>query len=65
MALTLSRSDSWIGGVCGGIASWLGWDSNAVRLLYALISFFTGVVPGIVVYVVLLAVMPVENPPER
>jgi phage shock protein C len=61
MVLTLSKSDSWFGGVCGGIAHWLGWNSNAVRLLYVLATVSTGVVPGIAIYFALLLVMPFEK----
>jgi len=47
-----------IGGVCGGIARWLGWDSTHVRLVYVLVSVFSAAFPGILVYIVLWLVMP-------
>ena len=53
--------DSWIGGVCGGIARWLGWDSNLVRLLYVLLSIGSAAFPGILVYIVLWIAMPEER----
>ena len=55
-----SRNDAMIGGVCGGIAEWLGWDPTLVRVLYVLISIFSAAFPGILVYVILWAVMPQE-----
>ncbi len=61
MTLALSKSNSWIGGVCGGIARWLGWNSNAVRLLFVLATIFSGIVPGIAIYFALLLVMPFEK----
>jgi phage shock protein C len=55
------RDDRIIAGVCGGIARWLGWDSTAVRVLYVLVSFFSMAFPGILVYIVLWVVMPLEE----
>lgn len=55
----LSRSHNrWLFGVCGGIAEWLGWSPNAVRLLYVLVSILSAAFPGIIVYLVLWLVMP-------
>ena len=53
-----SASDRQIGGVCGGIAAWLGWDPTTVRLLYVLVSILSAAFPGIIVYIVLYFVMP-------
>lgn len=57
MPLQLSRN-SMIGGVCGGIARWLGWDPTLVRLLYVLISILSAAFPGILVYILLWILMP-------
>jgi phage shock protein C len=59
--LVRTRNDRWIAGVCGGLARWLGWNSTAVRLLYVLISFFSAAFPGILVYIILALVMPLEE----
>ncbi len=58
--LTRVTNDKVIGGVCGGIAKYLGWDPAIVRLLYVLISFFSAAFPGIFVYIILWIVMPEE-----
>ena len=29
--LARNPNDKWIAGVCGGIARWLGWNSDVVR----------------------------------
>lgn len=47
-----------LGGVCGGIAQWLGWDPTLVRIAYVLISIFSAAFPGMLVYVILWLVMP-------
>jgi len=54
--LKRSRDQRIIAGVCGGIAEWLGWSAGTTRLLYVLLTLFTGV-PAIL-YLVLWVVMP-------
>ena len=58
MALTRSRKNKLIAGVCGGVAEWLGWDPTVVRILYVLVSILSVAFPGILVYLVLWIVMP-------
>jgi phage shock protein C len=59
--LARNPHDKWIAGVCGGIARWLGWNSDAVRLLYVLISVLSAAFPGLLVYAILWLVMPLEE----
>lgn len=47
-----------LGGVCGGIAEWLGWDPTAVRLTYILLSILSAAFPGLLVYLILWLVTP-------
>jgi len=47
-----------IGGVCGGIAAFLGWSPTTVRVLYVLVSILSAAFPGILVYLILWIVMP-------
>ena len=58
MPLHLSRTDRIFGGVCGGIADWLGWSPTTVRVLYVVVSILSAAFPGILVYLVLWLVMP-------
>ena len=58
MPLYRSRRNSILGGVCGGIAEWLGWSPVWVRLLYIVISILSVAFPGIIVYIILWVVMP-------
>ena len=58
MALTRSRRNRMIAGVCGGLAHSLGWDPTLVRVLYVLVSVISAAFPGILVYLVLWVVMP-------
>lgn len=50
-------SNKKVAGVCAGIAEYLGWDVTLVRVLYALLTFFT-CFAGIIVYIILMIVMP-------
>jgi phage shock protein PspC (stress-responsive transcriptional regulator) len=68
MAVQRSRNDRILAGVCGGIARSLGWSSTAVRILYVIVSIASVAFPGILVYLVLALVMPLEpewTPPSR
>jgi phage shock protein PspC (stress-responsive transcriptional regulator) len=62
MALTKSRN-KMIAGVCGGLAEWLGWSPNMVRILYVVVSVLSAAFPGIIVYLLLWMIMP--PPPRR
>jgi phage shock protein C len=51
-----SRSDRWLGGVCGGIARSTGMESWVWRLLFALLFIFAGA--GLLVYLLLWLFVP-------
>jgi len=56
--LTRSRYNKVLGGVCAGLANYLGWESDKVRLAYVLISIVSAAFPGAIVYLILWVVMP-------
>ncbi len=58
MPLQRSANDVMIGGVCGGLAEWLGWDPTLVRILYVVVSVLSAVFPCLFVYIILWIVMP-------
>jgi phage shock protein PspC (stress-responsive transcriptional regulator) len=58
MAFHLSRRYRILGGVCGGLAEWLGWSPTLVRVLYVLGSILSAAFPGTIVYIVLWIVVP-------
>ena len=58
MPLHRSRNDAMIGGVCGGLAEFLGWPSTRVRVLYVVVSILSAAFPGILVYLALWLVVP-------
>lgn len=61
MGLERSRTDKIVAGVCGGIARQYGWDPTIVRIVYVLGSIFSAAFPGILVYLVLWFLMPIEG----
>lgn len=61
MPLHRSRDHRILAGVCGGIADWLGWSPTAVRILYVLVSILSVGFPGVLVYIVLWVLMPLEE----
>ena len=60
MPLYRSRHHKLIAGVCGGLAAWLGWDPTVVRILYVVASVASVAFPGIIAYIILWMVMPME-----
>lgn len=56
--LQRSRTNRMIGGVCGGLAEWLGWDPTLVRILYVVVSVLSVAFPGILAYILLWVIMP-------
>lgn len=55
-----SRNDKKLEGVCAGIADYFNLDPTLVRAVYALVTIFSVGIPGVIAYIVLAAVMPVE-----
>ncbi len=53
-----SRSDRWVGGVCGGIARSTGMESWVWRLLFAVLFICAGA--GLLVYLLLWIFVPSE-----
>lgn len=56
--LRRSRSDRWLGGVCGGIATLTGVDTWIWRLLLTMLAIFGGT--GILLYILLWIFVPSE-----
>jgi phage shock protein PspC (stress-responsive transcriptional regulator) len=50
-----------LGGVCGGIAEYFGWPSWVVRLIYVLVSILSAAFPGILIYLLLWFLMPLQE----
>lgn len=53
-----SKTDKVLAGVCGGVGEYFEVDPVLIRLLYLLATVFTGVVPGVVCYILAVAIIP-------
>lgn len=58
--LKKSASNKKVAGVCGGIADYFDLDPTLIRVGCILLTLFSGVFGGILVYVILTFVMPDE-----
>ena len=59
--LRRSRKHRILGGVCGGLAEWLGWNVTLVRFLFVAVSLISVGFPGTIVYIILWIVTPLED----
>jgi phage shock protein PspC (stress-responsive transcriptional regulator) len=60
----LEQGAKWAG-VCAGLAAFSDIQVSAMRVLFVLVTIFTGLVPGIFVYVVLIFLLPVAYTQEE
>ncbi len=61
----LMRSkDAKLGGVCGGLAEYMDIDPTVVRLIWVLVTFVTGIIPGSVAYLITWLVLPAPPKPD-
>lgn len=59
-ALRRSRRHRMIAGVVGGLADYFDMDVTLLRILYVLVSIFSAAFPGMLVYLILWVLMPLE-----
>ncbi|MFN7036833.1 MAG: PspC domain-containing protein [Bellilinea sp.] len=53
-----SRQERMLGGVCGGLADYLGLDPTVVRLVFLLLFFLGG--QGLLIYLIMWLIVPEE-----
>lgn len=58
-----SRSNRVFSGVCGGLGDYFNADPVVFRLIWILVTFFTGMIPGIASYLVATIIIPLEQLP--
>ncbi len=56
--LTLSDTNKVIAGVCGGIGEYMGVDPTAIRLVTAILTFMTGFIGGVLLYIAAMFIVP-------
>ena len=57
-------TDKKISGVCAGVAEYFDIDPTIVRVIYALVTFFTLGFVGVAVYFILAFVIPMRPFPD-
>ncbi len=57
-----SRTDRFLGGVCGGIGKYLAIDPTIIRLIFLVLLFTQGF--GFLIYLILWILLPVEGGAE-
>lgn len=57
-----SKTNKVLAGVMGGIGEYFDVDPVLIRLVYLLLTVFTGLVPGLVGYLLAVLIVP-EAPP--
>lgn len=60
MAIHRSRNDRVIAGVMGGLARSWDWNPTTLRIVFVLVSILSAAFPGIIVYLLLWILMPLE-----
>jgi phage shock protein C len=55
-----SRTDRMVGGICGGLGKYLNMDATVLRLIAVLLLVVTGIIPGVIAYLVMLLIVPLE-----
>lgn len=53
-----SETNKVFAGICGGFGEFFGIDPVPLRVAWLLVVIFTGVVPGLVAYIVAIFIIP-------
>lgn len=62
-SLRRSRTNKMIAGVMGGIGRHYDIDPVKLRIIFVLVSIFSAAFPGIIVYLILWVLIPLEDAP--
>jgi phage shock protein C len=53
-----SKTNRIFAGICGGLGEYMNMDPVLVRLIWLLVVVFTGVFPGLLVYILAIYIIP-------
>jgi phage shock protein C len=53
-----SRTNRVFAGICGGIGDYFNVDPVPIRLIWLIVTIFTGVVPGLLAYLIAVFLVP-------
>lgn len=54
------RDAGKLAGVCAGMADYFDLDPTLMRVIFLVATFFTGVIPGIILYLILALILPAD-----
>lgn len=60
-----SEADRMVAGVVGGLGEYFNIDSTLLRLVWAFVVVFTGIFPGVIVYLIAWAIVPEKGGPKK
>lgn len=55
-----SKKNKIFAGICGGLGEFFNVDPTALRLVWLLIVVFTGIFPGVIVYILAVFIIPLH-----
>ena len=61
LPLRRARNNRLLAGVCGGIAQALGVDAFMVRVVWAVVTLITGILPGVALYLLASLLLPLQD----
>lgn len=61
--LVRSTQDRMVAGICSGAGHYLGIDPTIIRVAVAVATFFSAVIPGVILYFFLTLVIPRDDDP--
>ncbi len=53
-----SEKNRVLAGVCGGVGEYFDVDPVLIRLIYLMATLFTALVPGLICYLIAIAIVP-------
>ena len=53
-----SKTNRVFAGICGGLGEYWNIDPTIIRLLWVLLVIFTGLVPGVIAYILAIFIIP-------
>jgi phage shock protein C len=56
-----SRQNRTLAGVCAGIAEYFNVDPTLIRVIWLIMTLVSGVLPGIVAYLICIGIIPVKE----
>ena len=60
-----SHEDRIIVGVCGGLGEYFDIDATILRLFWVAVTIFSGIIPGVFIYVIAVFIIPRAQSEER